>query len=254
MFYVFHGLGGDASADYMERTAKVALGLGHAVWLVNHRGCGEGRGLAKHPYHSGRGDDVSATISLGRSLEPGKRHVAVGFSLGGNALLCLLTGIRGECLPDAAIAVNAPIDLAAAALRLTEGVNRIYDWRFVARLRGAVPSRPGPHISRSATLREFDALYTAPASGFASREEYYATCSTHTRLSAITVPTIVITSDDDPFVPVSAYRNATLSPAVRLHIEPRGGHMGYLTSRPTPLGSRRWLDYALRESMVALSP
>jgi predicted alpha/beta-fold hydrolase len=257
--YLFHGLGGHARADYVGRTALVCRAKGWHVYAVNHRGCGEGAGLAVHPYHSGRGEDLSAAIALGRQRHPAAKHAAVGFSLSGNALLLLLSGARGETLPDCAVAVNAPIDLGRCALRLKSGFNRVYDQRFVLLCEAAIESRrragllkDSRRIPPFSTLHDFDALYTASAGGFKSREEYYETCSTKLRLAAIKTPTVIITAKDDPFVGYDDYASAPLGSHVKLHAEDFGGHMGYLTAVKTPLGTRRWLDYALDQYLTRL--
>ena len=256
---VFHGLTGSIDSGYMQRTALLARSLGHSVLLMNHRGCGEGRGFAKKPYHSGRAEDVSATLEKARELRPHDRHVAVGFSLGANALLLLLTGKRGTHLPDAALAVNAPIHLEQAALTLKKGLNRVYDLQFVMGCRRDLPFRHREEkrfekvdFSPIGTLHDFDNWYTAPESGFKNREDYYLQCSTYLDLHKIKTPTVILTAADDPFVSVEAYRRAELSSALQLHIEQVGGHMGYVTRKPTPLGTNRWLDYAVYESLKTL--
>lgn len=245
--YLFHGLAGNTDSGYMHRTAQVARKLGHSVIMVNHRGCGEGVGLARGPYHSGRAEDLSAVIEYGRKLFPKHRHMAIGFSLSGNALLLLLSGQRGEVKPDLAVSVNAPIHLESCAYALKRGLNRVYDIDFVRRVRRDVRrARPGEiKFPLWHTLHDFDTVYTAPFGGFKDREEYYRTCSTWELLSKIDVPTLIMTSKDDPFVSYEHYRIAQLSKSVRMHVEEFGGHMGYLSGRKTPLGSRRWLDYAL---------
>ena len=249
---LFHGLGGHSDADYMARTARVARSQGHSVYLMNHRGCGIGEGFARRPYHSGRGEDLAEAVREARTRFPGRRVIAIGFSLSGSALLNLVTGRRGDCLPDAAIAVNAPIDLQTAAERLKRGFNRLYDVRFVNRLRRSLESmhRQGllkdpVKVGRWMTLHDFDNLYTAPASGFRDREDYYGTCSVRPHLASIRIPTLLLTSSDDPIVPIETYQGLHLSPTTLLHVEPIGGHMGYLTRTKTPLGTHRWLDYAL---------
>ena len=257
--YLFHGLGGDRGGDYMQRTARLCRQLGYHVYTINHRGCGDGAGLAVHPYHSGRSEDLSEVIALGRRRHPAMRHAAVGFSLSGNALLLLLSGARGGTLPDCAIAVNAPIDLGRCALRLKEGFNRIYDLRFVALCAAAIRARRRAGLVREeyrvpplATLYDFDDLYTAPAGGFKDREDYYRSCSTKDRLASIRTPTVIITAKDDPFVSFEDYASAALGPSVHLHAENVGGHMGYLSAKKTPLGNKRWLDYALQAYLVGL--
>jgi predicted alpha/beta-fold hydrolase len=251
VIYLFHGLSGSIASDYVQRTARLGQSLGHSVFMVNHRGCGEGKGLAEKPYHSGRGEDLSAVIRDGKKLFPKRRHLAIGFSLGGNALLNLITGKRGTHKPDLAITVNAPIDLKDSAVLLQKGLNRIYDFRFVNECKRDLGDQY--KISSLATMYDFDEIYTAPAAGFKNRDDYYQTCSTKDSLSSIDVPTIILTAQDDPFVNYQNYVQAKLSPYTQLHVETYGGHLGYLSRKKTPLGTHRWLDYALLRSIEALS-
>jgi predicted alpha/beta-fold hydrolase len=261
VLYLFHGLGSSISAGYMRRTAALAKKLGCDIYLVNHRGCGEGQGLAGKPYHSGRADDLGAAIELGRKRHPEKRHVAVGFSLSANALLLLASGKHGKNLPDAAIAVNGPIDLARASLLLRKGLSRIYDYRFAIECRVDVLRRQKLGLLGEEkydfplwmNLRDFDRIYTGPAAGFQTRENYYATCSAAPFLQHVQIPTVLLSAKDDPFIDYRDYQNAKLSSNVIFHLEDFGGHLGYLNAEPTPLGTRRWLDYALFEYLTALT-
>ena len=188
--YLFHGLAGSTDSSYMHRSAQVAKDLGHTVIMTNHRGCGEGMGLAKGPHHSGRAEDLSAVIDYGRKKFPKHRHLAIGFSLSGNALLLLQSGKRGTYQPDAAIAVNAPIHLQSAALSLKRGLNRVYDIDFYLRLKHGTVKTHGRRYRFPAltTLHDFDNLYTAPAAGFVNREDYYETCSTWNLLQELVPP------------------------------------------------------------------
>lgn len=252
--YVFHGLAGSSDSAYVHRTAMVAQKLGHSVFLLNHRGCGEGAGLAKGPYHSGRAEDLSAAIDAGRKMYPRHRHVAIGFSMSANALLLLLSGHRGKTKPDAGISVNAPIDLEKCAHLLKRGLNRIYDLKFYQDCCRDVRLAKNEltkdiKFPMYMTLHDFDNFYTAPAGGFANREDYYQSCSTHERLEKIETPTILLTAKDDPFIPFEHYQSAMLSKHIYLHAENSGGHMGYLARDRTPLGTRRWQDYALHQSL-----
>ncbi len=251
--YLFHGLSGSTDSTYIHRTALVAQAQGHTVIMLNHRGCGEGLGLAKLPYHSGRAEDLSAAIDFGRKKFPRHKHLAIGFSLSGNALLLLLTGRRGTTKPDFAISVNAPIHLESAAFSLKKGINRIYDIDFVRRCtRDARLVRGGEfEFPAWGTLHDFDNAYTAPAGGFQNREHYYQSCSTWNQLSRITTPTIILTAKNDPFVGYEHYASARISPSIQLHIEDFGGHLGYLSKDKTALGTNRWLDYFLDSAIGA---
>lgn len=255
---LFHGLSGDVQSDYMQRTALLCQQLGHTFVLVNHRGAGEGFLEARHPYHSGRAEDMSAVLGFLRGKFSNKKLIAIGYSMSANILLTLLGGFRGTHLPDAAIAVNGPIDLEQGSALLKQGLNRIYDMRFVLSLRKLVEERhrlglgERYEISRWATIWDFDEIYTAPASGFKNREDYYAQCSAKHYIPNIKTPTYVLTAADDPFVSVSGYLKTEFPKSTQLHIESRGGHMGYLSGQATPLGSTRWLDYYLHEALQGL--
>jgi len=253
LLYLFHGLGGSERSDYIQRMLRLAERRGWHALAVNHRGSGPGRGLAAKLYHSGSAGDLAAAIRFGRERHPQKKHLALGFSLSGNALLLLAAGKRGgDAPPDFAVAVNAPIALEKAALSMKKGLNRIYDLTFNIKCRRLVMERfrdglidHDYGIPLFGSLHDFDNIYTASAGGFRDREDYYESCSAKPHLSQIAIPTALLTAKDDPMVDFRDYLDADLSPQTMLHLEAHGGHMGYLCSEPTPLGDRRWLDYAL---------
>jgi uncharacterized protein len=255
--HLFHGLSGDVDADYMRRTATVLAASGHQVWAVNHRGCGPGRGCAGGPYHSGSSADLAAVLAVSRSEAPELVHLAIGFSLSGNALLLMAAQERAPWLAGL-IAVNPPVDIARASLDIRRGLCRLYERRFVWRLRRAIAERRRDgllqrdyRIPLGASLCEFDDLYTAPAGGFASGADYYARCSAGPRLSAIRTPGVILTAADDPFVHPAVYRDIALPSNLILHVEACGGHVAYLER--AGLLARPWLDGALAHYVAQLA-
>jgi predicted alpha/beta-fold hydrolase len=261
--HLFHGLSGDADADYMRAATAGLLAAGHQVWAFNHRGAGQGAGRARGIYHSGRYDDIAAVLAASRRERPDQVQLVVGFSLSGNAALLLAAewatarnhGTRNfnglEVAPDALIAINPPIDLEDCSLRLQAGLNRLYQARFVRRLRRVLEQRkqqfadfPALTVPRGATLWDVDECVTAPLGAFVDARDYYATCSTAKRLEQIEVPTVIVMSADDPFVDVERLASAPAGPHVFKHIEATGGHVGYLHKRGT-LGYGHWLPGAI---------
>ena len=255
---IFHGLGGSTEAPYVRRTLRWLQGAGHTGWAFNHRGCGSGRGLAAQPYHSGRADDVGAVIGAARAAHPDHRILAIGYSLSGNALLLNLgEGIGVFPKPDAAIAVNPPVDLRVCADLLGTGFNRLYDIRFIKRCLEAVRQREEDGLIPKGSfkprwwrdLQTFDDDFTAPAGGFQDRFDYYARCSAGPHLANITTPTVILQSADDPFVAAQGVIEAPKSDAVFLHLEATGGHMGYLDAT---IPDRRWMDEAVSHYLEEL--
>lgn len=250
---LLHGLSGDVDSDYMRRAAQTLLARGHGVWAVNHRGCGDGRGLARLPYHSGRSDDLRAVLEASRAQAPELTHVVVGFSMSGN--IALLHAAEDGPSADAVIAVNPVVDLADASLRISRGLSRLYELRFIQRLRGDLADRQrrglvdaGLQVRRLASLREFDETITAPLGGFRGADDYYARCSSLSHLSRVRTPTVIVASADDPFLDIGRYAKAPLSERILLHVESCGGHVGFLERN-----GARWLDGALEHYVGELT-
>lgn len=254
-----HGISGDSHVDYMQRTAEHLNTCGHSVFLFNHRNCGDGFGLSKNPYHAGRGEDIGRALYFLRNKFPNYFHLAIGFSMSGNALLNLLGDLTirqmEKCaLPDYAITINCPINLHNSAKLIHQGFNRIYEVNFLMNFKKFIERKRSfgllneeVEINLMMPLIEFDDIYTSPRSGYGSAIDYYRECSTFDKLKNIKIPTVMITSEDDPFVDYKDYLNLETPSNVNIHIEKFGGHMGYLHKEKLPHGTNRWMDYALIE-------
>ena len=242
---VLHGLEGSALRPYalLAYRALNALGLG-AVGL-NFRGCGgEPNRLARF-YHSGETGDPRWVLERLHARRPDRPLGALGFSLGGNVLLELLgeLGADGPELVRAAAAVSVPFDLSAGADALERGpVVRAYARYFLRSLVGKLePKRAlleplialGP-AAHAPTIRAFDDLVTAPLHGFADAASYYEASSSARCLDAVRVPTLVLHSRDDPFLPAAAMPEAALhaNPALVPFLTDRGGHVGFVEGPP----------------------
>ena len=258
---LMHGLGGSIQSNYMVGVTFKAKNLQHSVLRVNHRNCGEGFGLSNRCYHSGVGDDISDVIRMTRQRHPNKKICLMGFSLGANASLTLLTGQRGTELPDQAFVVNPPINLAKSSLRINSGVGLLYGASFLRELMDEVKKlnemgviRLKPNLPPLANLRDFDEAFTAPICGFKNALDYYQQCSTHEHLHKINVPTVILTTEDDPMIDAEDFRSAKVSSQVYINIEKYGGHLGYLCSdlKDHPEIQGRWLLYAIDQFLKYL--
>jgi predicted alpha/beta-fold hydrolase len=248
-----HGLCGCYGSPYMSRIAGKLLGRGLRVVRVNLRGCGSGVGLARRPYHSGQSEDIRCVLRWLAARGPESPVTLIGFSLGGNIVL-KMAGEDGPA-PTAGVervaAVSAPIDLEACSRMIERPSNHIYETYFVRQLVAQVreleqffPELPVATFPPRLRLRAFDDLFTAPRSGFRDAADYYSQSSAAPRLASIGVPTLLVSSRDDPFITAAPYDALPRNPHIEVCLTEHGGHLGFLGRTGRALDPR-WMDNML---------
>jgi predicted alpha/beta-fold hydrolase len=259
---LMHGLGGSHQSAYMVRIMNKLNARGVRTFRLDHRGCGACESQARFPYHAGRSDDVFEAIYKIKQLCPGSLIGAAGFSLSANILLKLLgEESHRDILPkelSCAVSVNPPLDLLRCNVALDLPSNRLYQNHFVKFLWKQVedriqryPDAPRPRFtSPPPRLRVFDDQYTAPASGFRDVLDYYESCSGKHFVSQIGLPTLILTSRDDPLIPAESFEELDAPANVLIHITEGGGHMGYIGRRGLD-PDRRWMDWRVIDWLTA---
>ena len=247
---ILHGLcGSHEGANLVRLAAKIVAQGGRAV-RMNMRGCGSGKGLARQLYHSGRSEDIFAALQALHAETPQSPLTLVGFSLGGNQVLKLAGELGGSAAQYLArvIAICAPVDLHGCAAMLARPENRFYNRHFVRQLHADVLERHHffPDLSKldlpdKLTVYDFDDIYTAPQSGFASADDYYTQTSAASFVPDITLPCHILFADDDPFIDASAFDGLRLASNVEVYHTTHGGHLGFLGTPWRP-GGFRWMD------------
>ena len=235
---LFHGLEGSSASPYARAIAAQALAAGWRCVVPHFRGCSGELNRLPRAYHSGDSAEIGWILArLGAQF-------AVGISLGGNALLKYLGEQGADAAVRKAIAVSAPLDLAAAARALDRGLSReIYTRIFLKTLKKkafekinrqmiSVDTR---RLLRARTFWEFDDAVTAPLHGFAGADDYWARSSSAPWLARIRISTLVVNARNDPFLPAAALDAlGEVPPNVVLEFPHGGGHAGFP-------GRGRWL-------------
>ncbi len=256
---LLHGLCGCHAASYMVRLAARMNAVGVRTFRLDMRGCGAAAERSHSLTHAGRSDDViDALDEVARRTEAGPLQ-ALGVSMGGNQLLRAVGRVDSgedshhsvgiERLERIA-AIAPPIDLMRCSENMQRWPLRLYNWYFIRALLRRVPAkvhasegfqqvrlRPAPR-----TLRELDQRITAPLGGFADAEDYYTRASSAPYLNALARPTLILTSADDPIVPVDIFQQTPMSAAVETSITRHGGHAGFIGR-----GRQEWIDDRLVE-------
>lgn len=253
-----HGLNGSTDAHYVRGMAAKAFAHGMNAVRLNQRNCGDTEHLSAGLFHSGLTADVKYVLEELIAVD-GVRSVAVaGYSLGGNLAL-KLAGEYGDHPPDelSAVAAVSPImEISGCVRALERPANAIYQWNFVKdlkrRMRRKELFRPGrfdlSKLKRIRTVRDFDEVYTAPYFGFADAEDYYHRASAMRVVDRIRVPALVITAEDDPFVPAEPFRDPKVNtnPHITLRLCQHGGHCGFVGPK-SGIGDGYWAEEQIVE-------
>ena len=234
-----HGLEGCSESHYMRGIAAKAYRAGFNVVRMNQRTCGGTENLTPTLYNTGLSHDYRAIVQELARLDGLIRIWLIGYSMGGNLIL-KAAGEAGssETALAGAIAVCPNIDPPKCVEALEQPRNWIYHRHFLVKLKARLKRKavlfPGKwdlkDLDSTVTMSQFDHLYTAPDGGYASGADYYNRAGACLVLDSITVPTLIITAQDDPFIP---YPMFTVPPIQRNSgirvIAPRyGGHCGFL--------------------------
>jgi hypothetical protein len=258
---VLHGLEGTIRSQYAQKLLSEAHARGWSANLLIFRSCGPEMNLTERFYHSGETADASFVIDRLLKENRDQPIVLAGVSLGGNVLLKYL-GERGTSVAPqikAAAAVSVPFDLARASSYINQGFARIYQRHFIRSLKQKALKKlerfPGlitrDQLARIATMYDFDDQVTAPVHGFRDANHYYSSSSSVGWIDRISIPTLLLSAADDPFLPPSVLDDVTRAAEKNAHLElefpPHGGHVGFVTGwnpfRPTYYAEQRACEF-----------
>ena len=246
-----HGLEGSCDSNYMRGIADKAWARGFHAVRMNQRNCGGTERLTPTLYNSGLSGDYRAVL-LELIAEGFEQVFFAGYSMGGN-LVTKMAGEWGATPPRelrGVCGVCPALDLSACADALEKTENYLYQRHFVnglmTRYLRKVELFPERYTKNGfgpiRTVRQFDDEITAPKFGYKNAEDYYEHAGGKRVLAQISVPALLISAKDDPFVPYEALLRAGVekNPAVRFVAPDHGGHCGFISKWEGP--ERFWAE------------
>lgn len=250
---LFHGLEGSIRSHYTNDMAANFVKQGYAVVLMHFRGCGGEQNAKPRAYHSGETEDAWYFLNWLEQKFPDTRKAAMGFSLGANMLLKLLSEQPKQQIIKAAMAVSTPFNLAICANSINQGFSKVYQAYLLKSMVNNLLIKMGKidygkllkvtesQIKQFKSFRDFDEHITAPLHGFVNADDYYQKCSSGNFLSKIATPTLIVHAKDDPFMHESIVPKANLlSSNVCLEVSEKGGHVGFMQG--TPWRPKIWMQ------------
>ena len=242
LLVVFHGLEGSSGSHYAQALADAARTRGWACAVPHFRGCSGELNHAPRAYHSGDFQEIDWIL---RRLQSGHAGplVAVGISLGGNALMRWAgeLGASAAHMVRAVASVCSPLDLAASGWAIGRGFNRLVYTRMflssmVPKALQKLDQHPGLFSRRdllaARDLYAFDNIVTAPLHGFKDTDDYWKRASAKPHMGRIVVPALALNAINDPFIPAwSLPQPADVGDSVTLWQPAQGGHVGFPSGR-----------------------
>ena len=252
---LIHGWEGSSESNYILSLAGRLYRLGYSVFRLNLRDHGPTHHLNPELFNSMRLDEVlGAMDDIQRRLAP-RRHFLAGFSLGGNFSLRVATDRAGHTFNlDHVIAVCPVIHPPGTMLSVEEG-KHIYQAYFVRKWKRSLskkielfPEYNLKHmIADLNTLREMHHYFVPNFTDFDTTDDYldaYSLCGD--RLKNLSTPATLITSEDDPIIPVHDLDRVNKPAALSVEITRYGGHCGYMEN----LHLDSWVDKRIEQILA----
>lgn len=242
LLVLFHGLEGSSDSHYAQAFADWAHEHDVQLAIPHFRGCSGQINLSPRAYHSGDHEEIDWVLKRLRQVhkaQQGEWLLAVGVSLGGNALMrwAAEQGQEATKTADAIASICSPLDLAMSGDAIGKGLNRyIYTPMFLKSMKPKALAKwaqfPGlfdkDAMLNAKDLYEFDNVFTAPLHGFKNTLDYWAKASAKPLMQAIHLPALALNAQNDPFVPASSLpQHKDVSRSVTLWQPEQGGHVGF---------------------------
>ncbi len=246
LLVLFHGLEGSSASHYAQSFADWSAEHDVNFSLPHFRGCSGELNHAPRAYHSGDHEEIAWLLQrLRREHQAlgGQTMVAVGISLGGNALMRWAAELGSLAFKqvDAVASICSPLDLMQSGLAIGRGLNRyIYTPMFLRSMKPKAMAKwaqyPGlfdkTALLAAKDVYTFDNIFTAPLHGFKDTADYWTRASAKPLMREIRVPALALNALNDPFIPArSLPRKDDVSSSVTLWQPEQGGHVGFVQGR-----------------------
>jgi len=234
---LLHGWEGSANSNYVLSNGARLHAAGFDVFRLNFRDHGDTHHLNPGIFHSCRLQEVMHALGNLQNRCGADRWYLAGYSLGGNfALRVALNAERAGLRLGRVVSVCPVIDPAHAMRAMEENLSfyeRYFERKWTRSLR--IKQERFPELYGDGGLDGIRGIrarthYLATRyAGFDDADSYFAGYSiAGNRLGNLGTPSLILTSEDDPVVPISDYYQLEASSRLEILITRYGGHCGFL--------------------------
>ncbi len=244
MIITVHGWEGSADSTYMLSTGRFFYRLGYDVFRLNLRDHGRSHCLNEGLFHGALTEEVFTAVKEIAQSRPDLSCYLIGFSLGGN--FALRVALKHSSCPISNLkmvfSISPTLDPYKSTLAIDEGP-AVYRRYFLFKWKRSLRQKQlcFPDVYRFDSILDQRTLLGMTEGimkwypQFKNYREYFNLYTlTGDALSSVAIPVFIMTSRDDPVVPVEDFYGLPSNPYLHVSIQQSGGHCGFLD--PFPFG------------------
>jgi len=253
---LLHGWEGSSMSNYILSTAAHLFDLGFSVFRLNFRDHGDSHHLNPGVFHSCRLEEVLGALGDMQERTGTGRWGIAGFSLGGNfALRVALHGPGRGLTVSRCVAICPVLDPERVLKKMETGptfYENYYNRKWARSLRKKQACFPDRYDYREwyrlPSMRERTRYLATRYYGYLRLEDYFDGYSiAGDRLAALAVRSSILTSEDDPVVPVEDLDTLPCNPLIEVEVTRYGGHCGYFMNWRLNSWAEPWIASRLQD-------
>jgi predicted alpha/beta-fold hydrolase len=234
---LLHGWEGSADSAYIKRTGKCLFNNGFDVFRLNFRDHGDSHHLNKGLFLGTLLDEAFFGIKKIADMAGGKPVHIVGFSMGANFAIRIAR--RNDTSPIGnlkhMVCINPPLD----PMKSTANIDRknIIRSYFIKKWKRSLVKKqtlyPGAYdfkdVLKMKSCMEMTEALIRRYTDYQGAEDYFSRYNLKKGyLDNIKTKIAIITSEDDPVIPISDFYDTRMNTNVDLIVHKYGGHCGYI--------------------------
>lgn len=253
---LLHGWEGSVNSAYILRTGKVLYDHGFSVFRLNYRDHGNTYHLNSGLFYAVLLDEVFGATQQVAKYESDIPFCLIGFSMGGNFALrvarkCAEAPIRNM---KQVISISPVLDpeKSTKAIDNYPLLRKYFRKKWSRSLLKKQSYFPALYdfskVLTLETIAEMTDVMIQRYSEYKSSSDYFQHYAVlGDALANLTLPTAIITAQDDPIIPVEDFYDLKLYPTTDLFVHRYGGHNGFLET----LSGRAWYEKKMLDYLMA---
>lgn len=235
---LIHGWEGSAQSVYLLSAATRLYAAGYDVVRLHLRDHGPSHHLNRELFHAARLSEVVTALQDLQQQMPQENLFLAGFSLGGNFVLRVASTAQAAGLRYKKYMAISPVADPLQTYQAIENGADVYHRYFVKKWKRSLRQKRSHFpdlisqemIEQPKNLGEMTDSFVKHHTNYGNKENYFNQYKlTPGTLNAISSPTLILVSKDDPVIPYQAFLGLPKNNYVHLSMQNHGGHCGFVS-------------------------